>query len=100
MFIHHVFFWLKNPDNTNERQQLEDGLQTLLSIEPHITAHVGVPAGTSRGVIDSSYDFSLLLIFRNAEDEQAYQVHPIHDAFRKNCEKLWDKVLVYDSVDI
>jgi len=100
MFIHHVFFWLKNPDNSSEKDQLAAGLNTLLSIQPHIAAHVGVPAGTSRGVIDTSYDFSLLLTFETAEDEQAYQVHPIHDAFRENCEHLWSKVVVYDSVDV
>ncbi|MDF3078843.1 MAG: stress responsive alpha-beta barrel protein [Sphingobacteriaceae bacterium] len=100
MFIHHVFFWLKNSDNALEREQLSAGLQSLLSIKLHIAAHVGVPAGTSRGVIDTSYDFSLLLTFESAEDEEAYQVHPTHDAFRENCHHLWSKVIVYDSVDV
>ena len=99
MFIHHVYFWLKNPDSTTDHQQLSEGIKTLLTIRPHILAHVGVPAGTARGVIDSSYSFSLLMIFDNAEDEASYQSHLTHDAFRDNYAHLWSKVVVYDSVD-
>ncbi len=100
MFIHHVFFWLKNPDNVIEQEQLRYGIDTLLSIKPHILAHSGMPAATERNVIDSSYDFSLLMIFEAAEDEAAYQTHPVHDAFRENFSQLWSKVIVYDSIDI
>jgi hypothetical protein len=99
MFVHHVYFWLNDPANNNDRAQLKSGLDRLLTIKPYVMAHVGVPAGTSRGVIDSTYDFSLLLVFENEQDEAAYQFHPVHDDFRNNYAHLWAKVVVYDSVD-
>ncbi len=99
MFVHHVYFWLKNPGNDTERQQLLEGIRSLLTIEPKISAHVGVPAGTNRGVIDSSYSFSLLLMFDNGADEQHYQQHPTHLKFVADCQHLWERVVVYDAID-
>lgn len=99
MFIHHVFFWLKEPGNPAAQQLLQQGIESLLTIKPHVLAHVGKPAGTNRGVIDSSYTFSLLLGFETAADEAAYQAHPTHDKFRNEYAHLWEKVVVYDSVD-
>ncbi len=99
MFIHHVYFWLKNTGNVADYEQLHNGLKLLTSIQPHVLAHIGVPAGTNRSVIDSSYTFSLLMIFKTADDEANYQTHPTHDSFRNNYSHLWSKVLVYDSID-
>lgn len=99
MFIHHVYFWLKNTGNVAEYEQLRVGLKLLSSIQPHVLAHIGVPAGTNRSVIDSSYTFSLLMIFNTSDDEAKYQSHPTHDSFRKNYSHLWSKVMVYDSID-
>ena len=31
--IHHVFFWLKNPDSKEDRDQLVAGVKTLSKIE-------------------------------------------------------------------
>ena len=31
--IHHVFFWLNNPDSESDKQQLMEGLNTLSSID-------------------------------------------------------------------
>ena len=99
MFVHHVFFWMKPDSSTEERAQLGAGLQTLKGIELIKTIQVGTPADTSREVIDRSYDFSLLMIFDNAADEALYQVDPIHLAFIDQCKHLWQKVLIYDSID-
>jgi hypothetical protein len=97
MFIHHVFFWLKNPENKEDYNKLNEGLQTLLTIEPKVLGHVGGPSTTNRGVIDTSYNFSLLLIFNNLQEQEDYQVHPVHRQFVSNCSPLWEKVIVYDS---
>ncbi len=99
MFIHHVFFWLKNPANSEESRQLREGIVSLTSIKPHVYSHIGVPAPTDRSVIDSTYNFSLLIAFDTSQDEESYQSHPVHDAFRNTCGHLWSKVIVYDSVD-
>ena len=99
MFTHHVFFWLKNKISDADREDLLKGLQTLAAIEPKTLIHIGVKASTNRPVIDTSYDFSLLLIFNNLQEQESYQVDTIHQEFVKNCQHLWEKVLIYDSVD-
>lgn len=99
MFVHHVYFWAKNPDNAAERARLLKGLQTLTGIEVIKMSHIGVPATTRRSVIDTSYAFSLLLIFDTLKSQEAYQVHPTHVRFVEECAGLWEKVIVYDSVD-
>ena len=98
MFLHHVFFTLKNPNNAAERQQLIDGLNTLRGVQTIKLIHIGQPAATDRDVIDRSYSISWLLIFENLADEEVYQVHPLHLKFVENCKHLWSKVVVYDSV--
>lgn len=100
MFVHHVYFWLNNPDNVEESNLLSNGIQSLEEIEPKTLFHLGKPATTNRGVIDTSYAFSLLLLFDNLADQEIYQQHPIHLKFIENCSSLWSKVIVYDSVAV
>lgn len=98
MFVHHVFFWLKNPESSEDKAQLGEGLWSLEKIELIRTFHVGVPASTNRPVIERGYSFSLLMIFDDLEDQEKYQIHPIHERFVKENSHLWTKVVVYDSV--
>ena len=100
MFIHHVYFWLKNPTNGDDRQKLIEGLRKLSKVEAINTFHIGRPADTNRDVIDTTYSISWMLIFKNKEDQDSYQVDPIHLNFVKECQHLWSKVVVYDSVDV
>lgn len=99
MFIHHVYFWLKNPTSTEDRQKLIEGLQKLSKVQTIKMFHIGKPADTNRDVIDSSYAISWMLIFENKEAQDSYQVDPIHLKFVEECKHLWSKVVVYDAVD-
>ncbi|WP_235297514.1 Dabb family protein [Portibacter marinus] len=99
--VHHVFFWLKNKDSEQDKQELIKGIRTLETIDEVKNIHIGVPADTAqRGVVDGSFSVTEMLIFENEKDEAIYQEHPIHQKFVKNCEHLWEKVLVYDSRQI
>jgi hypothetical protein len=100
VFIHHVFFWLKEPHNESNRQQLAEGLKKLAAISAIRSFHIGRPAATSRNVIDTSYSISWLISFKNAADQDSYQSHPIHLDFVKECAHLWEKVVVYDAIDL
>lgn len=101
LLAHHVFFWLKNPDSTEDLNKLLDGLRTLSKIESVRGLHIGVPAKTEkRPVIDDSYSASELIFFDDLAGQDAYQVHPIHKKFIEDCSHLWSKVLVYDSMDV
>jgi hypothetical protein len=99
MFIHHVYFWLKNPESKEDRQKLIEGLRNLTKVKTIQMAHIGVPADTNREVIDRSYAVSWLLTFKNKEAQDSYQVDPIHLKFIEDYSHLWSKVVVYDSVD-
>lgn len=95
--VHHVFFWLKKPDSKAERDALIAGLRTLSGIDTVRGIHIGVPADTAqRGVIDTSYSVSEILLFDDVAGQDAYQVHPIHKKFVADCEHLWQRVVVYD----
>lgn len=98
---HHVFFWLKNPNSKEDLAKLLDGLRSLKKIETIRSLHIGVPAETEkRPVVDSSYSASELMIFDNLAGQQVYQDHPVHKKFIEDCGHLWDKVVVYDSMDV
>ncbi|MDH5475859.1 MAG: Dabb family protein, partial [Cyclobacteriaceae bacterium] len=77
----------------------QKGLEELVTIETIKTKHLGVPAKTDRDVIDSSYSYSLLLMFDNKADQDIYQTHPTHLKFIEENQQYWKKVVVYDSVD-
>lgn len=98
-FSHHVFFWLKNPDNKIEYAQLLAALKTLKKIEVVKFAHIGAPSinDFDKPVTDASYSFSVLLLFESKKDEEKYLVHPLHKKFGAENNHLWSKVLVYDS---
>jgi hypothetical protein len=99
MFIHHVYFWLKNSGNKDDKAKLTEGLKKLSKIQTIKNYYIGQPAATRRDVIDSSYDVSWLLFFDNAADQDNYQTDPIHLKFVEECSSLWTKVVVYDSID-
>lgn len=97
MFVHHVLFWLKEPENKVHLEKFKKELHQLLSIETIRFSHIGVPAATNRKVIDSSYQYSLLVIFDDRKGHDIYQDHDKHHKFIAECGDLWETVLVYDS---
>ena len=99
MFIHHVYFWLKNTGNKEDKVKLIEGLKKLSKVRTIKNFYIGTPAATRREVIDSSYDVSWLLFFDNAADQDSYQTDPVHLKFVEECSSVWQKVVVYDSID-
>jgi hypothetical protein len=99
--VHHVFFWLKNPDSIEDRDKLVEGVKTLAKIESIRKLHVGILASTEkREVVDTSWQVSELMFFDDTAGQKVYQDHPIHQAFVKNYSHLWAKVLVYDAAEV
>lgn len=99
--MHHVFFWLKEPKNPAHRKQFEKAMEDLLKVETIKVSHVGIPAATEeRGVVDNTYTYSYMVMFNTLEDQLVYQKHPLHLKFIEENSDLWNKVVVYDSVDI
>jgi hypothetical protein len=100
MFVHHVYFWLKNPESKEDLAKLVGGLEKLSAVKHLDMFHIGQPADTERGVIDRSYAVSWLNVFKDRAAQDAYQIDPLHLQFIEECSSLWSKVIVYDSIDI
>jgi hypothetical protein len=99
--VHHVFFWLKNPQSQEDVERLLKGLRTLAKIESVRGVHFGVPASTEkRDVVDNSYSVSEILFFDDTAGQKVYQDHPIHKQFVADCSHLWERVLVYDAMAV
>ena len=99
--VHHVFFWLKNPGSTADRDKLVEGLKTLAKIETIREIHIGILASTEkRDVVDTSWQVSELMFFSDLAGQATYQTHPIHLEFIKNYSSLWEKVVVYDALTV
>lgn len=99
-FVHHVYFWLNNPNSAADKAKLIEGLKKLAKVKTIKEYHIGVPADTNRDVIDSSYAVSWMLVFDDKKAQDSYQEDPIHLDFVKNYSPLWNKVIVYDSVAV
>ena len=100
LFVHHVYFWLKTPGNKEDLDKLVAGLRKLSAVKTIKQFHIGKPATTDRDVIDRSYAISWLVFFDNGADQASYQTDPIHLKFVEECSSLWQKVVVYDSVNV
>ena len=98
IFIHHVFFWLKEPENPEARKQFELGLQNLIKVPQIRSYHIGTPVESPREVVDDSFTYSYMAFFKSKEDQEIYQTHPIHLQFIEDCQHLWEKVIVYDAM--
>lgn len=81
-------------------EKLIEGLTKLSKVKTIRQFHIGKPADTDRYVIERGYSISWLVLFENGIDQESYQTDPIHLKFIEDCSSLWEKVIVYDSVDV
>lgn len=100
MFVHAVYFWLREDLSRAEGERFVAGLRSLRGIDGVVQGYIGVPAPTDRPVIDRTYSWSLVLVFANEADHDAYQTDPVHDKFRVECSPFWTIVRIYDSVTV
>ena len=99
-FVHHVLFWLVEPDNPKACTEFEGALRDLVSIDLIVANNIGVPAATNREVIENSYTYSMVVTFKNKADQDAYQIHPDHLKFIEKYGHLWNRVMVIDTESI
>lgn len=97
MLAHHVLFWLKADTTEDQKIAFRKGLESLENIETVKTFHVGVPAPIERAVVDTTYTFSLILVFEDLAGHDVYQTHEIHKAFLDEFRILFDRVVIYDA---
>ncbi|MFN8415486.1 MAG: Dabb family protein [Cytophagaceae bacterium] len=97
MLTHHVLFWLKAETTAEQKAAFRKGLESLNGIESVEAMYVGVPAPIERAVVDTTYTFSLLIVFKDMVGHDTYQVHPLHKAFLEEFRVMFEKVVIYDS---
>jgi len=97
MLAHHVLFWLKADTTEDQKAAFKAALDTLKDIESIKSFHVGTPAPIERAVVDTTYTFSLSLLFEGLEGHDVYQVHPLHTSFLDGFRQFFEKVIIYDA---
>lgn len=96
MFHHLVFFYLRKDLTPAERTQFETKLRGLDKIKSISSCYIGRPTVSDRPIVDSSYDFAEMFIFKSKAEHDAYQVDPIHVDFVQSCKPFWTAVKIYD----
>ena len=100
-FAHTVYFWLKNPNDQEDRSAFEASLRKFLNASKFAkTNFIGTPPKASREVVDGSFTYSLIVTFESVEAQQSYQDEEAHVTFIEESSNLWNKVIVYDSQGI
>jgi hypothetical protein len=97
-FVHTVYFWLKDPENIQDRTAIEASLKKFMQNSKYAqTKFVGKPPKATRDIVDDSFTYALVLTFSSAEEQENYQKEEAHLLFIEESQDLWKKVLVYDS---
>lgn len=99
--MHVVHFWLDPALSDGEVEDFLAGVRSLADVPTVRDFHLGEPAATpSRGVVDNSFDYSLVVWFDDVPGHDAYQEHPIHLAFVEAHEAKFARVRVRDSASL
>lgn len=100
-YVHTVFFWMKDPANEVANKKFEVSLRKFLDSSKYAkTQFIGRPPKATRDVVDDSFTYSLILSFESAEAQENYQKEAAHLVFIEESQDLWDKVIVYDAMEI
>jgi hypothetical protein len=97
MLTHHVLFWLKSDTTEIQKKAFRASLESLKDVETIHTMYVGTPSPIDRAVVDTTYTFSLLIVFHDLVGHDVYQVHPLHKAFLDEFRIFFEKVVIYDA---
>jgi hypothetical protein len=97
MFSHVVIFWT-DPAISNAADEVIAGGNKFLKNIPGLTHfHIAKMAGSTRPVVDQTYQVALNTVFTSKQAQDDYQIHPQHLEFVAQCVKPFvKKVVVYD----
>jgi len=70
--------------------------EKLAEIETVRAFYSGSPANTDRDVIENTYDYAVVFHFKDLEDQEYYQQHPLHLKMIEMHQEKWEKVMVTD----
>ena len=97
--MHLVHFWLADGLTDAEKKDFLKGVWSLEGIPTVKRMFVGPAASTpSRGVVDNTFDYALIVYFDDVAGHDVYQEHPIHLKFVAEHEAKFKTVEVKDNV--
>ena len=94
---HTVYFWLQDSLTQADKDSFVEGVRSLAGAPTVKRLFVGTPAATpSRGVVNNSFDYTLVLWFDDVAGHDAYQVSDTHLKFVADHEAKFKEVRVHD----
>lgn len=97
MLIHLVLFKLRPDLSADEREAFRQGLESLREIPGVTQLWTGPPAATPpRPVVIRDYDIGLVVYLNDTAAHDAYQKHPLHQAFVATFKPCWEHIMVVD----
>ncbi len=100
LFVHSVYFWLKEEVTDEERASFVEILKELEQIESVQALEVAVSADTPREVVDNSYDIALFVYFNDRIGHDKYQSDPIHTDAVSRFEDWIEEIRIYDAITL
>ena len=95
-----VLCWLKDPADTETRDEIMRVSKSFKSIPGVTSVKVGTALPSERSIVDDSFDIGIIIVCRDAAALQGYLEHPKHkEAAEKLIRPKARKVLVYDIVE-
>lgn len=95
-FIHSVYFWFKEGLSQEQLYSFYRDTEKLRQVEVVKALYTGEPANTTRPIVERSYDFAVVVHFKDLAAHDAYQQDPIHlNLLEKHSDK-WEKVMITD----
>ncbi|EOR93444.1 hypothetical protein ADIARSV_3383 [Arcticibacter svalbardensis MN12-7] len=82
---------------TDQKTAFRQSLEALKGVETANSVYIGTPAPIERAVVDSSYTYSLTVIFDDLAGHDVYQTHPLHLAFLDSFKVYFEKIVIYDA---
>ena len=98
LFVHSVYFWLKDDVTAEQRTEFFDVLRDLERIKSVEALELGIPAQTPRDVVDNSYDVALLVYFKDKAGHDLYQADKIHKDAIEIFEDWIGEIKIYDAI--
>jgi hypothetical protein len=97
MFSHVVIFWTDQAKPEAADAVIAGGEKHLKTIPGLTHFHIGKMVGSTRPVVDQTYQVALNTVFASKQAQDEYQAHPQHLEFIAQCVKPFvKKIVVYD----
>ena len=94
---HVVVVWLKEPGNTQMREQFIKASRALETMPGVVSRHVSAVISSERSKVDDTFDVAVTVTFENAAALKKYMQNQKHkDMLNKQLKPLVNRIVVYN----